>query len=147
MPEISDTRRLNKFINQNLIKILSTPGVEVRFIGNPDTLKCLIMEHATGYDPYERITPHVFAVNKYGKRIFEYRHSTNNVSVYVGDNCVANLVAPALGNADIQELKDALLEKIIQDKKAKQIEFDRKNLMINDIRALEFLKQFCNIKQ
>ena len=68
--------------------------------------------------------------------------SKNTVSVYVGDNCVANVEAPAFGNPDIQELKDALLEKIVQAKKEKLLEFDRKNLMVYDICAMEYLRQF-----
>ena len=142
MAEVLETRRLNRFIKQNLIRILSVPGVDVRFIGDDYTFKCLMSEYYTGYDPIEVINPHVFVVSKQGKKVFEYKHSKNTVSVYVGDNCVANVEAPAFGNPDIQELKDALVGKIIQEKKEKLIEIDRKNMMYYEIRAMELLKQY-----
>lgn len=144
MAEITESRRLNKFVKQNLITILSTPGIEVRFIGDDNSLNCLISEYYTGCGPIETVKPHVFSVNKYGKKAYEYRYSKDTVSVYVGDNCVANVATPALGNPDIQELKDALLEKIIQAKKERLIEVDKKNMVYYEIRAIEILKQFQN---
>ena len=141
MSEITETRRLNKFIKQNLIAILPNPGVEVRFVGDDHTLKTLISEYYTGCGPIETVKPHVFLVNKYGEKVYEYKYSKDTVSVHVGDNCIANVATPALGNADIQELKDALLGKIIQTKKEKQIEIDKKNMVIYEIRAMEELKK------
>ena len=142
MADIVEIRRLNKYVQQSLIAILSQPGVEVRFIGDNNTLKILISEHYTGCGPIEKANPHVLSVNKDGKKVYEYKYSKDTVSVYVGETCVANVESPALGNGDIQELKDALIEKIIQDRKAKQIEFARKNMLYYDIRAIEELKQF-----
>ena len=114
MAEITESRRLNKFVKQNLITILSTPGIEVRFIGDNNSLNCLISEYYTGCGPLEKIEPHVFVINKNGKKVFEYKYSKSTVSVWIDDVCVANIESPALGNSDIQELKDALIEKIIQ---------------------------------
>ena len=142
MAEVLENRRLNKFIKQNLIRILSVPGVDVRFIGDDNTFKCLMSEYYTGYDPIEVINPYVFVVSKQGKKIFEYKHSKSTVSVYVEDTCVANVEAPAFGNPDIQELKDALVGKVIQAKKEKLIVIDRKHMMYYEIRAMELLKQY-----
>lgn len=142
MAEIIETRRLNKFVKQNLITILSTPGVEVRFSGDDFTLKSLISEYHTGYGHIETVKPHTFFVNRYGQKVYEYKYSKDNISVCVGDNCVANVETPALNNPDIQELKDALVGKIIQEKKERLIEIDRKNMMYYEIRAMEELKQF-----
>ena len=144
MSETIETRRLNKFVKQNLINILSVSGIEVRFIGDDYTLKSLISEYYTGQGPIETAKPHVFVINRYGKKVYEYKYSKDTISVYVGDNCVANVESPALGNPDIQELKDALLEKIIQTKKEKLLEIDRKNMVYYEIRAMEELKQFQN---
>ncbi len=142
MADIVETRRFNKYVQQSLIAILSKPGVEVRFVGDDNTLKTLISEYYTGCGPVEKANPHVLSVNKDGKKVYEYKYSKDTVSVYVGETCVANVESPALSNMDIQELKDALIEKIIQDKKAKQVEIARKNMMYYDIRAMEKLKQF-----
>lgn len=142
MAEITETRRLNKFVKQNLITILSTPGVDVRFIGDDFTIKSLISEYYTGCGSIETVNPHTFFVNRYGQKVYEYKYSKDKISVHVGDNCVANVETPALGNPDIQELKDALVGKIIQEKKERLIEIDRKNMMYYEIRAMEELKQF-----
>ena len=47
---------------------------------------------------------------------------------------------------DMKDVQRALVKRMDEDNKAKQLEIDRKNMRDYDIRAVEFLKQQCNVR-
>lgn len=111
---------LNKFVKESLLQILTRKDISVGMVGNGD-LYVITVKDAKG------------------QKIFEYSHKKEEDSVTVNKECVAKV---SLLTEDVKELRNALKERMAQDKKAKQIELERKNMRDFDIRAIEFLKQY-----
>ena len=114
---------LNKFVKETLLRVLGHKNVSVSMVGNTALFVISVKDVK-------------------GQKIFEYSHKREGDSVAVNNELVANDVCPS---EDMKEVRDALMERMFQDKKAKQIEQDRKNMRDFDIRAIEFLKQ-CNVR-
>jgi len=111
---------LNKFVKESLLQVLSRKDIQVSFVGN-ESLYAIVVKDAKG------------------QKIFEYTHKKEADSVVVNKEFVA---IDSIQSEDMMELRDALKNIIAQEKKAKQIEAERKNMRDFDIRAIEFLKQY-----
>lgn len=124
----TENRRLNTYVKQQLIQLLSQKDIVVVHTGNKDLYSITVkkFEKINGKDVYIEI--------------YKFKHGNNKDSVYVGENCVA--AAASETSVDITELKNALFNTIEQQNIARKLEFDRKNMMIYDIRAVEILKRY-----
>ena len=122
-----ETKRLNKYIKLELTRLLLRGDIVVSLVGNQDlyTLSAKKVEYVGKQEKYTTI--------------FEFRHNRDIDSVYIGSECVAQTTSRS---QDIQELHNAMMFKKEQAEEARRIEFDRKNMGINDIRAMEFLKKY-----
>ena len=117
-------RELNKVVKTHLLEIVKQKNLRVSITGNNDLYVINVK-------------------NAKNQSIFAYTHTKNGETIKVGKEIVASSV---VASEDMKDVQRALVKRMDEDNKAKQLEIDRKNMRDYDIRAVEFLKQQCNVR-
>lgn len=116
---LNEKIRLNKVVKQQLLTALVSSNNVVNLIGKPD-LYVIVVKNKKGI-------------------LFEYKHDKNIDSVLVGTEIVARDNANALPT-DMQEVFNALSNKIAEQRELEQLEIDRQKIQDYEYRALTLLK-------